>query len=98
VSFYLGHVIPVRTRQRPAVATNRAVYLGAAHPLVGEPCPACTHPFAGGDAVAMVVVGPGDDADAQEACREGRHYAAACVAVHVGCAGAALPSTEEAQA
>jgi len=56
------------------------------HPTIGEICPACRRAFAVGDEVTLIVVGPGDDEEAQERAREGRPYNAVCVPVHWACA------------
>lgn len=58
----------------------------ADHPSVGNRCPACQVPFAAGDFTALVMLGPGDDPDAQEKARAGRAYNAVAVEVHWSCA------------
>ena len=58
----------------------------ADHPSVGQKCPACQKPFRPGDFTTLVPVGPGDDPEEQEKCREGRGYIAAAVEVHWSCA------------
>jgi hypothetical protein len=55
------------------------------HPSVGEPCPACHIPFKEGDYTTLVALGPGDDLDAQEKCKQGRFYNAVAVEVHWKC-------------
>ena len=55
------------------------------HPSVGEPCPACKVPFAAGDYTALVVLGPGDDAEAQKRRDQGRPYNAVALEVHWAC-------------
>jgi len=59
----------------------------ADHPSVGEKCPACHVPFTVGDFTALVELGPGGSAEAQEACRLGRAYNAVAVEIHYACAG-----------
>lgn len=66
--------------------------LSADHPLVtGESprhreCPACARPFAAGDWVTLIMLGPGIDAEDRAACRAGRVYNAAAVPIHWACA------------
>lgn len=55
------------------------------HPSIGQPCPACWHPFKPGDYVTLVAIGPGDDKEARRACREGRVYNALAVSAHYAC-------------
>lgn len=57
----------------------------AEHPSVGNPCPACQVPFKAGDYTTLVMLGPGDDDEAQERAREGRAYTAAAVEAHWTC-------------
>ena len=59
----------------------------ADHPSVGQPCPACRVAFLAGDYTALVMLGPGDDPEAQQRAREGRPYNAVAVEVHYACAG-----------
>jgi hypothetical protein len=49
-------------------------------------CPACYVPLKEGDYTTLVCLGPGDDAESQERCREGRAYNAVAVEVHWLCA------------
>ncbi len=58
----------------------------ADHPSVGESCPACGVPFKVGDYTALVALGPGASAEAQERARLGRPYNAVAVEVHYACA------------
>jgi hypothetical protein len=58
----------------------------ADHPSVGWDCPACHKPFAPGDYTMLVALGPGDDPEAQEKCRDGRFYNAVALEVHWACA------------
>jgi hypothetical protein len=51
------------------------------------PCPACGKHFRQGDYITLVTIGPGDDEEEQEKCRQGRPYNAVCALVHWGCAG-----------
>lgn len=57
------------------------------HPSVGNDCPACHVPFAGGDYTTLIALGPGDDPEAQERAATGRPYNAVAVEVHYACAG-----------
>jgi hypothetical protein len=57
------------------------------HPTVGKECPACDKPFEEGDYTTLVTLGPGDDKEQQEKCREGRPYNAVASEVHWECAG-----------
>lgn len=58
----------------------------ADHPGVGQPCRACNEPFAEGDHTALVMLGPGNDPEAQEKARTGRAYNAVAVELHWACA------------
>jgi len=55
------------------------------HPGIGRPCPACDVPFAEGDYTALVALGPGDDAEAQQRRDDARPYNAVAVEVHWDC-------------
>jgi hypothetical protein len=58
------------------------------HPLVakgGPTCAACQHVFVPGDVTALVAIGPGDDPEERERCREGRYYNAVSVPAHWAC-------------
>ena len=65
----------------------------ADHPTVGLECPACKKPFKVGDYTTLITLGPGDDPEQQQKCRDGFHYNAVAVEVHWECSGA----TEETQ-
>jgi hypothetical protein len=56
------------------------------HPSVGKPCPACRKKFEEGDFTTLIVLGPGDNPEAQERAREGRAYNAVASEVHWTCA------------
>lgn len=56
------------------------------HPTVGKPCQACQKPFKAGDHTTLISMGPGDDEEAQEACRKGLVYTGVAVEVHWACA------------
>lgn len=56
------------------------------HPSIGNLCPACKKSFQAGDFTTLIVLGPGDDPEAQERAREGRPYNAAAQEVHWHCA------------
>ena len=62
------------------------------HPSIGEPCQACKKTFAEGDYTTLIPLGPGDSAEDQKACREGRAYCAVAIEIHWDCAG--LPGRE----
>jgi hypothetical protein len=57
------------------------------HPLVTKPetCPGCRHVFKAGDAVTLVILGPGDDEEARERRDQGRPYNAIAQPVHWDC-------------
>jgi hypothetical protein len=57
----------------------------ADHPGIGNPCPACKQSFVAGDYTTLVMIGPGDDPDAQERARAGRVYNAVAVEAHWTC-------------
>lgn len=59
----------------------------ADHPTIGVACPACNLLFQEGDITALVVLGPGDDPEAQERAQTGRWYNAVAVELHFTCAG-----------
>jgi hypothetical protein len=54
-------------------------------PLLTETCPACKKDFEKGDAVTLIPIGPGDDAEAQEKARSGGYYNAVAIAAHYAC-------------
>jgi hypothetical protein len=56
------------------------------HPSIGKECPACRVTFKAGDFTTLVSLGPGDNPEQQELCREGRVYVAAVQEVHYACA------------
>lgn len=58
----------------------------ADHPSIGEECPACHQPFQADEYTTLVVLGPGDDAEARQRRDEGRPYNAVAVEVHWDCA------------
>lgn len=49
------------------------------------PCVACKQPFEVGDYSTLIALGPGDDEESQERCREGRSYNAVAVEAHWAC-------------
>lgn len=53
---------------------------------LNRPCRACNVPFVAGDFTALVLLGPGDDPDAQKAMAEGRAYNGVAIEVHWSCA------------
>lgn len=57
------------------------------HPLAEVPCPACGYPLANGEPVALLVLGPGADPEAQAKCRRAAWFTAAGIALHAACAG-----------
>lgn len=59
--------------------------------LDDETCPACRQPIKEGDYTTLVSLGPGDDPEEQERCREGRVYNAVAAQVHWTC-GTGLPN------
>jgi hypothetical protein len=59
------------------------------HPSVGTECPACHVPFKAGDFTALVILGPGEDAEARERRDAGRAYNAVAIEVHWACADSA---------
>lgn len=60
--------------------------LDSEHPLVGDGCPGCDQPFAVGDVVTLLPLGPGDDEDARERAAAGRIYNAVAIPLHWACA------------
>ncbi len=56
------------------------------HPNIGKPCPACQEPFAVGDFTALVMLGPGPDAEERRKAFDGLAYNAVAVEVHWTCA------------
>lgn len=62
--------------------------LAAGHPLIqhGDRCPACEQPFVVGQYVTLIILGPGDDPEAQEKARAGLAYNAVADPVHWACA------------
>ena len=57
----------------------------ADHPSVGEKCPGCNQSFKEGDFTTLVVIGPGDDPEAQRKHREGGWYNALAIEAHWAC-------------
>ncbi len=58
------------------------------HPLCRDmmKCPACHRVFKKGEYVTLILVGPGDDEEAQEKARKGQAYDGVAVPVHYTCA------------
>lgn len=56
------------------------------HPLIDDVCYACKHQFKEGDVTTLVVLGPGDDSEGRQLCREGRSYNAIGIPIHWACA------------
>lgn len=57
------------------------------HPMVGKDiCPGCGQLFKAGDVTCLVMIGPGDDVEEQQRCREGRAYNGVAVPAHWTCA------------
>lgn len=81
--------IYVRVNTLPTLGVDRVWVLQPGHPLVtdGWPCPACNATLGAGDRVVPVLLGPGDDPDAQAKAQAGRWYSGAVVMVHAACAG-----------
>jgi hypothetical protein len=52
---------------------------------IGQPCPACQVPFAAGDQVAVLVLGPGGDPAARAACLAGQAYQGVAIELHWAC-------------
>lgn len=55
------------------------------HPSIGEVCPACKVRFKEGDYTTLVVIGPGDDEEAQRKAKEGHAYNAVAIEAHWAC-------------
>lgn len=57
------------------------------HPLIidGAKCPGCLQPFAVGDVITLVVIGPGQDTEAREQARQGQAYNARAIPAHYAC-------------
>jgi hypothetical protein len=51
------------------------------------PCLACGKPFLDGEHSVLVVLGPGDDEEAQVKCANNRYYNAVAVQIHAARAG-----------
>lgn len=68
------------------------------HPSVGEKCPACHVPFKVGDFTTLVELGPGDDPEEQEKCRQGLAYTAVASEVHYACACGCRPEPDDEEA
>lgn len=49
-------------------------------------CPACEKTVSRGERTVLVVLGPGDDAEARQRASVGAFYNAACLVVHLACA------------
>lgn len=62
------------------------------HPSIGELCPACKIPFKIKDYTTLVSLGPGDNEEAQERCKEGLPYNAVAIEVHWKCATGTEPN------
>lgn len=58
----------------------------AGHPSIGMKCEACGIEFKAGDYTTLIPLGPGDDPEQQERCREGLDYNAVAIEVHYACA------------
>lgn len=54
-------------------------------PSIGKECQACNKPFVAGDYTTLVALGPGDDAESQQKCVEGRPYNAVAIELHYTC-------------
>ena len=48
-------------------------------------CPGCQQKFKVGDEVTLVMIGPGDDEESREKCREGRPYNGVAIPAHYTC-------------
>jgi hypothetical protein len=70
-----------------SIALTTGVLNDPGHPFIGRPCVACYVPLDHGDAVALIPLGPGADAEERRKCYDGRPYNAVCLAVHAACAG-----------
>jgi len=58
-------------------------------------CPACDKPIKKGQYATLISLGPGDDKEAQQRCRDGRSYNAIALPVHLECAtGEVIPIFE----
>lgn len=57
------------------------------HESAGSPCLACGWPMLPGQSTALVVLGPGRDAEARAKCSDGRKYNARAIELHADCAG-----------
>ena len=65
---------------------HKKIILKEGHPLTkGEKCPACQKGFEGNQAITLVSIGPGDDPEGMQACREGRVYNAVAIPAHWWC-------------
>lgn len=60
--------------------------------VTNKTCPACERELLHRQSICLVTIGPGDDPDEQEKCRDGRHYNAIAVAVHWACATGVVES------
>jgi len=76
----------------PGEATPKMGPLAQNHSLVvtteasrWQGCPACRKPFATGDFVTLVALGPGDDPAERARAREGRPYNSLAIPVHWAC-------------
>jgi hypothetical protein len=72
----------------PRAVAGKAPPLAADHPLVLDThvCAACGTSFLTGEVTTIIVLGPGEDRESQEAARDGRAYTAQGVVVHYQCA------------
>lgn len=71
-----GYTAPSVDPNAPTLVDDRAV---------GLPCPACTVALVAGDMVATVLLGPGVDEQAREACRNGLDYQGVYAQLHWAC-------------
>jgi hypothetical protein len=60
--------------------------LGKDAPPIGQECPGCKKLFVEGDYVMLITIGPGDDPEQRERCRNNRPYNAVALPVHWACA------------
>lgn len=67
--------------------------LAAEHPLVTDQhsCAGCEEIFRTGDVTTLVIIGPGNDPDAQDKAYLGRVFNAVAVPVHYTCATGEQP-------
>lgn len=89
-------MIPVRVNAPLPTITRVFPGLPSDHSLHDQLCPACDGQLGDAGPVALVYIGPGDDAETLEKARLGRWHTGAAVAVHAACAGMD-PAAEEIQ-